>query len=107
MEEEEEDGRANNALPEGCISSILSLTSPWDVCRASGISRRFKAAADYDAVWEKFLPSDFPEIIARSVSPLNYSTKKQLYFLLTDSHILLDDGKLVINQTLLSTFMSC
>ncbi|KAM7466101.1 hypothetical protein LguiB_013663 [Lonicera macranthoides] len=28
-------------LPEGCISEILSLTSPWDACRSSAVSPGF------------------------------------------------------------------
>lgn len=87
-------------LPEGCLSEILSLTSPWDACRASSISRGFRTAADSDGIWDRFLPSDYLDIIARSVSPVNYVTKKQLYFLLCDSPILLDDGNLVIYPNL-------
>lgn len=84
-------------LPEGCLSEIISRTSPLDACRASAISQGFKPAADSDGVWERFLPSDYRQIMARSVSPpINYVTKKQLYFLLCDSYILLDDGNLVI-----------
>ncbi|KAM7466113.1 hypothetical protein LguiB_013675 [Lonicera macranthoides] len=81
-------------LPEGCISEILSLTSPRDASSSSAISSVFKSAADSDAVWHRFLPSDYLEILARSDSLLVYSTKKQLYFLLCDSLVLLDGGKL-------------
>ncbi|KAM7462025.1 hypothetical protein LguiA_030146 [Lonicera macranthoides] len=81
-------------LPEGCISEILSLTSPWDACRSSAVSPVFKSAADSDAFWERFLPSDYLSILARSVSPVVYTTRKQLYFLLSDSPILLDGGEL-------------
>lgn len=82
-------------LPEGCISDILSLTSPRDACTASAVSLGFKSAADSDAVWQRFLPPDYQEIIARSVSPVVYDTKKQLYFSLCDSPILLDGGKML------------
>ncbi|CAK9173806.1 unnamed protein product [Ilex paraguariensis] len=82
-------------LPEGCISEIIALTSPRDACRASAISSAFKLAAESDSVWEKFLPSDYPEIISRSVSPVVYSTKKELYFLLCDTPILLDGSNLI------------
>ncbi|CAK9154655.1 unnamed protein product [Ilex paraguariensis] len=81
-------------LPEGCISEIIALTSPRDAGRASAISSAFKSAAEFDSVWEKFLPSDYPEIISRSVSPVVYSTKKELYFLLCDTPILLDGSNL-------------
>ncbi|XP_058182255.1 F-box protein PP2-B11-like isoform X3 [Rhododendron vialii] len=83
-----------SVLPEGCISQILSMTSPRDACRSSAISSGFDAAANSDPVWEKFLPSDYRQIISRSVSPVVFSTKKQLYFSLFDSPLLLDGGKL-------------
>lgn len=77
------------ALPEVCLSEILSLTSPRDVCRAACISKGFNSTADSDAVWERFLPSDYREVIAGAVSPLLFDSKKQLYLYLSDSHILL------------------
>ncbi|XP_071940705.1 putative F-box protein PP2-B12 [Coffea arabica] len=81
-------------LPEGCVSNIISLTSPQDACGASVISVGFKSASESDTVWEKFLPSDYKEIISNSVSPLNYATKKHLYFHLCHSPILINNGKL-------------
>ncbi|CAK9154654.1 unnamed protein product [Ilex paraguariensis] len=91
----EENGVSDlSLLPESCISEIISLTSPTDACRAPSISSVFKSAADSDTVWEKFLPSDYTEILSRSVSPVVYSTKKELYFRLCDTPILLDGGNL-------------
>ncbi|KAF8388383.1 hypothetical protein HHK36_027049 [Tetracentron sinense] len=83
-------------LPEGCISHILSFTSPADACRLSLISSTFQSAAESDAVWERFLPSDYQEIISRSVSPPTavFSSKKDLYFRLCSHPILLDDGNM-------------
>ncbi|THG23912.1 putative F-box protein PP2-B12 [Camellia sinensis] len=83
-----------SSLPEGCISAILSFTSPLDVCRSSTLSWGFKLASDSDTIWEKFLPSDYREIISRSASPVVFHSKKQLYFTLCDSPILLDLGKM-------------
>ncbi|KAK4485275.1 hypothetical protein RD792_007907 [Penstemon davidsonii] len=40
------------SLPEDCIAVILSFTSPEDACRAA-------------ALWERFLPSDYKNIIGR------------------------------------------
>ncbi|KAL8114433.1 putative F-box protein PP2-B12 [Apium graveolens] len=79
-------------VTENCVSLILSFTSPLDTCRASGVSTVFKSAGDSDELWNKFLPSDINRILSRSVSPFNYTTKKHLYFRLSDSPILLDDG---------------
>ncbi|KAF7143448.1 hypothetical protein RHSIM_Rhsim05G0174600 [Rhododendron simsii] len=84
-----------SALPESLmIIEILSRTSPRDVCRFSAISRGFKSVADSDNVWDRFLPSDHRKIISRSVYPVAFSTKKQLYFLLADGFVLLDGGQL-------------
>lgn len=84
-------------VTENCISLILSFTSPLDTCRASSVSTVFKSAGDSDELWNKFLPSDINRILSRSVSPpFNYTTKRHLYFLLSDSPILLDDGNVVI-----------
>ncbi|XP_058182241.1 putative F-box protein PP2-B12 [Rhododendron vialii] len=94
--ERERERRIDNfsALPEGCISQILSMASPRDACRSSAISPLFKSAADSDGVWEKFLPSNYRQIISRSVSPVVFPTKKHLYLSLCDSPLLLDGGKL-------------
>lgn len=83
-------------LPEGCISEILSLTSPVDVIRSSAVSKGFNFAADSDTIWDKFLPSDHQEIISRSDSTVDHSTtKKALYFNLCNSPLLLGGGKMV------------
>ncbi|KAK4478277.1 hypothetical protein RD792_017564, partial [Penstemon davidsonii] len=81
-------------LPEGCIANILSFTSPKDACRFEAVSFGFKSAADSDTVWERFLPPDYQNILVRSSSPVTYSSKKELFFRLCDSPLLLDEGKL-------------
>ncbi|KAG4997642.1 hypothetical protein AAZX31_10G160100 [Glycine max] len=80
-------------LPEGCIASILSRTTPADVCRFSVVSKIFRSAAESDAVWKRFLPSDYHSIISQSPSPLNYPSKKELYLALSDRPIIIDQGK--------------
>ncbi|KAI3840610.1 hypothetical protein MKX03_004622 [Papaver bracteatum] len=82
-------------LPEGCISDILSLTTPPDVCRSSVVSTLFKSAADSDAVWEKFLPDDYQDIISRALRPVSSAattSKKELYYRLCDDPLLIDGG---------------
>lgn len=78
-------------LPESCISVILSFTTPRDVSRLAAVSKPFKSAADSDCVWNKFIPPQCYEILARAVIPLQYASKRELYFLLCDS-ILIDGG---------------
>ncbi|KAJ4722950.1 putative F-box family protein [Melia azedarach] len=92
-----------NSLPAECISLIISLNSPPDACRLSAVSPAFKSAADSDTVWEKFLPSDYQQIIASSSASsscssssvlLNSLSKKNLYFRLCNNPILIDDGNM-------------
>nr|AEJ72554.1 putative vacuolar protein sorting [Malus domestica] len=48
------------ALPEGCIANVVSLTTPPDACRFSAVSRSFMSATESNAVWDKFLPMISP-----------------------------------------------
>ncbi|XP_059308166.1 F-box protein PP2-B10-like [Lycium ferocissimum] len=82
-------------LPEGCIANALSLTSPKDACRLSLVDSTFRSAAESDAVWERFLPEDWHDIICRSTDGgdlLAVGSKKQLYLYLCDHPILIDGG---------------
>ncbi|CAI9776095.1 unnamed protein product [Fraxinus pennsylvanica] len=45
--------------------------------------------------WEGLLPHDYKGIISRSVNPVAYATKEELYTSLCSSPILLDGGKMV------------
>lgn len=83
-----------HVLPEGCIAVIISFTSPRDACRLASVSKIFKSAADSDQVWERFLPSDYRDVLHNSVGGLallNSLSKKQLYLHLSE-HQLLDHG---------------
>jgi hypothetical protein len=89
-------------LPEECIATIISFTSPRDACRASLVSPIFRSAAGSDLVWERLLPQDYQQIISESVSPgpsssasLNILSKKDLYFHLCDTPILIGNGNRV------------
>ncbi|XP_010935987.1 F-box protein At2g02240 [Elaeis guineensis] len=80
-------------LPEGCISHVISLTSPVDSCRSAAVCTTFRSAAVSDTVWERFLPPDYRSILERAVRPVEYSSKKELFFRLCEP-ILIDDGKM-------------
>ncbi|XP_010264074.1 PREDICTED: putative F-box protein PP2-B12 [Nelumbo nucifera] len=85
-----------SALPESCISNILSFTSPRDACRSAAVSSVFRSAAESNTVWDRFLPSDYQEILSRAISPPPasiLSSKKAFYFHLCDHPLLIDDGK--------------
>ncbi|KAM3290015.1 F-box protein PP2-B10 [Capsicum chacoense] len=82
-------------LPEGCIANALSLTSPKDACRLSLVASTFRSAAESDAVWERFLPPDYYDIISSSIGgpdTLPFRSKKDLYLHLCDHPILIDAG---------------
>ncbi|KAL6146537.1 hypothetical protein ACLB2K_057215 [Fragaria x ananassa] len=79
-------------LPQDCFQLILSLTSPRDASRSSLVSLSIRAMADSDSVWEKFLPEDYAEILSRLVTPIPYSSNKDLFIKLCDPN-LIDGGK--------------
>jgi len=83
-----------NNLPEGCIATILSFTSPRDACRLSLVSSTFRSAAASDAVWDRFLPSDFHTLLSQSSSS-SFPSKKDLYLHLCQNPLLIDHGKMV------------
>jgi len=90
-------------LPEGCISAILSRTTPADAGRLSVVSKSFLSAADSDAVWNQFLPSDshfIDSIISHSPSLANVPTKKSLYLALSDRPIIIDNDRKVFFSSL-------
>ncbi|XP_023530001.1 F-box protein PP2-B10-like [Cucurbita pepo subsp. pepo] len=86
-----------SSLPEGAIANILSLTTPSDACRSSAVSRTFHAAALSDIVWERFLPTDWEDLISRrkpndlNFDPTTWSTK-EIFFSLCNNPLLIDDG---------------
>ncbi|XP_021898947.1 F-box protein PP2-B15-like [Carica papaya] len=80
-------------LPEDCFSYVLSLTSPIDAGRISAVSSVIKSAADSDKVWEKFLPSDYYQIITRLVSPPPCCSSMKDLFLRLCNPQLIDGGK--------------
>jgi len=83
-------------LPEGCIATILSRTTPIDVGKFSILSKIFLSAADFDDVWNRFLPPDISPILSQSPSLANVPTKKALYLTLSDRPIIIDHGQMVL-----------
>ncbi|XP_010529881.1 PREDICTED: putative F-box protein PP2-B12 [Tarenaya hassleriana] len=74
------------ALPEDCIATVISFTSPLDACRISSVSAALRSAAESDTVWERFLPAEFRQ------SPA--SSKKELFLSLSDIPLLVENGKM-------------
>ncbi|XP_042389408.1 putative F-box protein PP2-B12 [Zingiber officinale] len=92
-EKREPSTRGFSKLPEECVTYMLSFTSPRDICRLSLVSKSFLAAAQIDLLWESFLPPDVAEILSRATHPVDYSSRKELYFRLCQP-LLVDEGKL-------------
>lgn len=97
-------------LPDDCVSRILSLTSPEDACRMLAVSKEFRNPAESNVVWDKFLPSDCWHILSSRtcITPLKFSSKKELFFLLSNS-ILVDAGYKVCQSQfipLLNTYIN-
>ncbi|KAI3778248.1 hypothetical protein L2E82_07401 [Cichorium intybus] len=99
---EDEDGNEGcfvedffGSLPEGFVAKALSLTSPRDACRLSLVCSLFRSAAEWDAVWESFLPLNYQKIVAEAEDggcSLSFSSKKQLYLRLCDHPLIIDGG---------------
>lgn len=86
-------------LPEECVAYAISLTTPGDACHSSAVSPAFRAAADSDAVWERFLPPDHADVLARADEPVGGgASKKELFSRLCDSPVLLDGATMVRYQ---------
>jgi len=83
-------------LPDGCIATILSRTTPIVIGKLSVLSKIFRCAADSDDVWNHFLPSDISSILSQSPSLANIPTKKALYLTLSDRPIIIDHGQKVL-----------
>lgn len=89
-------------LPEECVAYAISLTTPGDACHSSAVSPAFRAAADSDAVWARFLPPDHAGVLARADGGVGgvgggaaSSSKKELFSRLCDSPVLLDGATMV------------
>ena len=81
-------------LPGDCVSKILSFTSPADAFRSSMVSSKFHSAAKSDVVWEMFLPTDYKDGVSRLITPLTFTTKKELFVCLCNP-VLIDGGRKV------------
>ncbi|XP_028780938.1 F-box protein PP2-B15 [Neltuma alba] len=80
-----------DTLPDDCVSTILSFTSPADVSRFCSVSSSLRSPALSDLLWLSFLPSDYPDILSRAVTPLDFSSKRDLFHALTRP-FLIDGG---------------
>ncbi|KAI9080979.1 hypothetical protein K1719_036959 [Acacia pycnantha] len=72
-----------DTLPEDCVAAILSFTSPADVSRFLSVSSSLRSPALSDLLWLSFLPSDYPDLLSRSVTPVVSSSKRDLFFALS------------------------
>uniref|UniRef100_A0A5B7BBG2 F-box domain-containing protein n=1 Tax=Davidia involucrata TaxID=16924 RepID=A0A5B7BBG2_DAVIN len=88
------EGSNLNDLPKDCFCEIISLTSPSDACSWSLVSRIYRTYADSNDVWERFLPSDYKDIIGSNSNTDHPESSKALYVRLSHHPILIDDGNM-------------
>ncbi|XP_073146768.1 F-box protein PP2-B15 [Henckelia pumila] len=88
------DSSSISRLPEDCVSRILSLTSPKDSCKMLAVSKQFRAPAESNLVWDRFLPTDYAQILPsiNTCPTRDFQSKKELFLTLSD-YVLVDGGK--------------
>ncbi|TVU42705.1 hypothetical protein EJB05_09126, partial [Eragrostis curvula] len=70
-------------LPEECLAYAIALTgSPRDASRCAAVSPSFRAAADSDHVWHRFIPDD---LRPRTPAAPKSSSDKEIYLGLCDA----------------------
>ncbi|XP_074334175.1 F-box protein PP2-B10-like [Apium graveolens] len=86
-------------LPEECLVDTVSLTTPADACRLALVASSLRLIVDSDAVWERFLPSDYQQFVINAMTQrghnrdlLSNSSKKELYQYMCDHPLLTNDG---------------
>lgn len=83
-------------LPGECIEEVVSRTGPMEACRLSVVCKRFLSAAESDVVWDRFLPSDYQQLLNRadSLPNINFAHKKDLFLFLIGNHVIIDGNTL-------------
>ncbi|CAN6373698.1 unnamed protein product [Urochloa humidicola] len=78
-------------LPSDVLLSVISRAAavPRDACIAATVSPAFRASADSDTVWSRFLPADLAPLVYPAPPP---RSKKELFLRLSETHALLEDG---------------
>lgn len=78
-------------LPEACLAHAIALTSPRDACRCAAVSPAFRAAADSDHVWGRFIPEDHHRAVALlHTAGRDRRSKKDAYLALCDGAVPVD-----------------
>ncbi|OEL20546.1 F-box protein PP2-B11 [Dichanthelium oligosanthes] len=86
-EENQQETRVGD-LPEACLAHAIALTSPRDACRCAAVSPAFRAAADSDHVWSRFIPAEGNHRAAAAAG--RASTKKNAYLGLCEGGVPVD-----------------
>jgi hypothetical protein len=78
-------------LPADVLLSVISRAAagPRAACIAATVSPAFRAAADSDTIWSRFLPADLAPLAYPATAP---RSKKELFLRLSEAHALLEDG---------------
>jgi hypothetical protein len=67
-------------LPEVCIAVILSCLRPREVAKLACVCRSFRAASNFDSVWERILPPQYKDFLARDPDavPARFASKREI-----------------------------
>ncbi|KAF8656106.1 hypothetical protein HU200_060812 [Digitaria exilis] len=78
-------------LPRDVLLSVIcrAAAGPRAACVAATVSPAFRAAADSDTVWSRFLPAELAPLVIPTPPP---RSKKELFLRLSGAHALLEGG---------------
>lgn len=81
-------------LPRDVLLSVIcrAAAGPRAACVAATVSPAFRAAADSDTVWSRFLPAELAPLVIPTPPP---RSKKELFLRLSGAHALLEGGLMV------------
>ncbi|KAK2643834.1 hypothetical protein Ddye_019029 [Dipteronia dyeriana] len=87
----------NVSLPEGCLATVISFTTPCDAYRLACVSTSFGSAVNSDVVWYRFLPFDYLSVIFNSDSSPTSSllSNKELYLRVCHNPLFINEEKMV------------
>jgi hypothetical protein len=87
-------------LPLACLYCVSTFLSPRDVAQAECVSRACREMFGCDAVWERFLPAAYEDVLASATQfPPDLLSKKAVFLHLSRG-VLLHDGTQVTESFL-------
>uniref|UniRef100_A0A1D1Z7R8 F-box protein At2g02240 n=1 Tax=Anthurium amnicola TaxID=1678845 RepID=A0A1D1Z7R8_9ARAE len=82
-------GEGSPSLP---LLSSCRLSATESFCFSDSVAATSCSSSPDESAVERLLPADYEQMLSRAVAPVRYSSKSELYGLLSNS-ILIDDGR--------------